>query len=373
MDYKSATDFLLYIFKNWKIISQFFKKKKFLNENPKFLIENYDDEVIIEKEIPYVLLHKFYNGDSKQTIEYCNKIKLRIERSKFHLENDGNNIIKTFQIAALKAFEERISEDGSVVRLSKIEMSNKDDSIEFIMQHAKYTDQVKSNLVLDWSDHKVSNITTLRDYLKVKYGNSLPPLDCNLLANTIGISCILYFKSGRQYIPYLPKRTKFKPNLNTDISNKTQLAVFDEGGIHVTASGALDFPLALSDPSKLNFYKLFTEDMLRELYEEVGIMESDIKEIVPLALTRELLRGGKPQIFYAGILNDGIREEELKLRRLNAIARAIKNKNEKIEVEKEALSIYNTEQLIKESTQHGLTLEALGNLFYSQEYINKMY
>lgn len=57
------------------------------------------------------------------------------------------------------------------------------------------------------------------------------------------------------------------------------------------------------------------QEVIRELHEETGLSESDIKsnpsfQIIPLAFTRELTRGGKPQFFFLIMMNK-ISEKEL--------------------------------------------------------------
>ncbi len=364
MSIKPTLDLLVYIFNNWKSIKTHFSKKEFLNEDISFLQEAYDKEITAGKEIPYSVISKFYTGNATETIENVQKIKLTMERVKFQLKVP-NNSIQSFQAKALEAFKNKMSNDGSIVRLSKLITNDKNEILELKMQHAKYSDQVKSNLTLDWNAHGIKGFTTLRSYLNDKYGNSLPPMSCGLLANTIGISCILYFKKSNQYIPYLPKRSKYKPLIH---STKKSLAIF-EGGIHVTASGALDFPQDYKQGENLSFCDFILEDMYREIYEEVGITKKYIQELVPLAFTRELLRAGKPQIFFAGILKESVNEEALIKLRKQSILRQKKNKREKIEIENKSLVIYDMDDLLKESSIHGLTIEAIGNLFFSQEYI----
>ena len=364
MSIKPTLDLLVYIFNNWKSIKTHFTKKEFLNEDVSFLQEVYDKEITAGKEIPYSIISRFYTGNVSETLDQVQKIKLTMERGKFQLKVP-NNTIQSFQAKAYEAFKNKMSNDGSIVRLSRLNINVNNEILELKMQHAKYSDQVKSNLTLDWAAHGIKGFSTLRNYLTDKYGNKLPPLSCGLLANTIGISCILYFKKGKHYVPYLPKRSKYKPLIH---STKKSLALF-EGGIHVTASGALDFPQDFKQGESLSFCEFILEDKYREIYEEVGITKKYIQELVPLAFTRELLRAGKPQIFFAGLLIDSVNEEELLKFRTQSILRQKKNKREKIEIENKSLVIYDMEDLLRESSIHGLTIEAIGNLFFSQEYI----
>lgn len=356
-------ELLEYIYENWKSIKIHFTKKEFLNEDISFLQQVYDQEITAGKEIPYTIISKFYTGNVSEALNQVQKIKLIMERGKFQLKSP-NISIQSFQTKALEAFKNKMSNDGSIVRLSRLSINHTNEILELKMQHAKYSDQVKSNLTLDWAAHGIKGFSTLRSYLTDKYGNKLPPISCGILANTIGISCILYFKKGNQYIPYLPKRSKFKPFIH---SAKKSLAIF-EGGIHVTASGALDYPQDFKQGETLSFCDFIQEDMYREIYEEVGITKKYIQELVPLAFTRELLRAGKPQIFFAGVLKDSVNEDALLKFRTQSILRQKKNKREKIEIENKSLAIYDLEDLLKESSIHGLTIEAIGNLFFSQEY-----
>jgi hypothetical protein len=99
----------------------------------------------------------------------------------------------------------------------------------------------------------------------------------------------------RQNKPYLPRRA---PNQS----------VFP-GGFHCTASGETVW----RDQGEL-----FESNICRELEEEVGLTRADLEWIRPLALCREFLRAGKPQIFFAA--QTFLPPEELALRRRRAIA-----------------------------------------------------
>ena len=195
MSIKPTLDLLVYIFNNWKSIKTHFTKKEFLNEDVSFLQEVYDKEITAGKEIPYSIISRFYTGNVSETLDQVQKIKLTMERGKFQLKVP-NNTIQSFQAKAYEAFKNKMSNDGSIVRLSRLNINVNNEILELKMQHAKYSDQVKSNLTLDWAAHGIKGFSTLRNYLTDKYGNKLPPLSCGLLANTIGISCILYFKAS---------------------------------------------------------------------------------------------------------------------------------------------------------------------------------
>ena len=67
------------------------------------------------------------------------------------------------------------------------------------------------------------------------------------------------------------------------------------------------------------FDGLFTANICRELAEEVGLSRADLDWIRPVALCREFLRGGKPQLFFAA--GTSLSERALRERRQAAIAR----------------------------------------------------
>src|SRR2546430_13651 len=65
------------------------------------------------------------------------------------------------------------------------------------------------------------------------------------------------------------------------------------GGYHCTASGETVWTGAH------DFEGLFTENICRELEEEVALARADLEWLRPVAFCREFLRAGKPQFFFA--------------------------------------------------------------------------
>ncbi len=157
------------------------------------------------------------------------------------------------------------------------------------VQPCPYSDGVKSNYAMDGPGE-------LRQTLYVQYGRRLPPLYDGRLSNGIGTAIVVFDRAGR---PYLPRRAPGQ-------------SVFP-GGYHCTASGE-----AVWREGSLEFDRLFTENICRELQEEVGITRADLEWIRPVAFCREFLRAGKPQFFFAArtLLGDS----ELRARRRAAIA-----------------------------------------------------
>src|SRR5262249_41039011 len=84
------------------------------------------------------------------------------------------------------------------------------------------------------------------------------------------------------------------------------------GGYHCTASGETVWTGAR------DFDGLFTANICRELAEEAGLAREDLDSIRPVAFCREVLRAGKPQIFFAA--STSLSPEALTERRRAAIA-----------------------------------------------------
>jgi len=210
---------------------------------------------------------------------------------------------------------------------------------------------------MDWVTNDLESIAqkTLRGYLVAKYQHKLPPLKHLTLANTIGISCIIFFYSKDQLTPYLPIRNKALLN-----KNQNELAVF-EGGFHCTASGVLEWK---NTDSSINY---FINEMQRELEEEVGLTKNDLKFLYPLSICREFLRGGKPQIFFIGLTL--LNEKEIISKRKEALKKI--TKEEKIEIKDEHLLIKNNIDLKELSKKYTLTMEAIANLYYCEKFINE--
>src|SRR6185437_12427918 len=161
----------------------------------------------------------------------------------------------------------------------------------------------------------------------------------------IGIAVIIFYKADDGgIIPYLPKR-----------ATKNQ-AVFHDG-YHCTASGE-----TMWHGPEETFDEIFTNDICRELQEEVGIERDDLVWIYPISLCREFLRGGKPQIFFFCFTR--LPPGEINRRRQTAILKQIRNGRQ--EVENEELIAANPYDLYEELEHYG-TIEAIVNMFFARK------
>ena len=197
---------------------------------------------------------------------------------------------------------------------------------------------------------------SLRGLLLAEYGRRLHPLSDKRLSNIVGIAIVVFCKTEQgEILPYLPRRAK--PGLVSETIGTTKKQAVYGGDYHCTASGATVWNDAAG-----SFSEVFTQDMCRELYEEVGLAEQDLAWIYPVAFCREFLRGGKPQLFFAGFTK--VPPQEINTRRRAAIQRQIARGRQ--EIEDDVLVVETPEQLYAHLWSHG-TIEAVANMTYAQD------
>ena len=323
----------------------------YLKYRAKKLCKNYPDEQAIAPPIPYKEEICWIRSTYEDTLAIAGAVRVETMRKPFVLYAD-TDVMRIFQVQALEHRQAKghIRRDDSVIRLQSY--SNNSGGAVLQIQKALYSDQVQSNLVMDWdADHalKKAGHKTLRTYLSGRHPRKLGPLAEPIMANTIGISVVLYYRtSAGAFHPYLPRRAKGQ-------------AVFDRG-FHCTASGAAKWSETGS-----TFKEIFEKGMYAELDQEVGIARHEIKNMVPLALCREFLRGGKPQIFFAGVTT--LEEPELTKKRKTALK--IQENLGVIEIEDNQLICSDTENLRKKLLSEPLTLEATANLYYAEKFIDQ--
>ena len=216
---------------------------------------------------------------------------------------------------------------------------------KFCIRKARYHDQHKSNMNMDFQGEVGQE--SIRMMLSRKYGSRLSPLGSRELADTVGVAVLLYYREGTELFPYFVPRSKSAP-------------VFP-GGWHCSASGAAQWP-ERTGTEEINS-DVFLNDLYNEIREEIGLFRSidekqkyvlqdkdykdhgfavdnlyaeDITYIWPVALCRELLRGGKPQMFYIGFTS--LNRDEL-IRRRRMASMIAKNQKRREEIDSRLLQL----------------------------------
>lgn len=196
--------------------------------------------------------------------------------------------------------KKRKTYDDFVLRVADlVEPSQMDDVRKLVLQRTTYFDAVKTNFTLDYplralkvrlTKHGANEFCKdLREF-EASYGNGggeykLKPFKDSVLANLIGVACILYLTEEQKVVISERKRDQ---------------AIFEDMP-GPSSSGTVKFPMTKHPVRRLkNILNYLEDEMLREIAEEINLPAARIDNLVPLAFCRELIRGGLPQFFFLG-------------------------------------------------------------------------
>src|SRR5262249_1291447 len=161
----------------------------------------------------------------------------------------------------------------ATIRLNRIDQHA--NGITFVVSKAHYFDYVGTNYSMDarLEDWRSS----LRD--SVHPGKRLEPLDQSLLANHIGLGALLFTADDFVVLP-----VRSKSNVNIWQSH-----------ISPSVSGATNYGRDINFFTEGQIFGWFAGEAAEELNVEWDHIETS--SFTLLGVTRELLRGGKPEMF----------------------------------------------------------------------------
>jgi hypothetical protein len=174
----------------------------------------------------------------------------------------------------------------------------------------------------------------------------------------MGLAVIVWYRTeDGDILPYLPMRAKANllDKALAKVGGTPEDSAVYPGGFHCTASGEAEWR-----PNAATFDQMFTADICKELYQEVGLSREDLDWIVPVAICREFLRGRKPQLFFAA--STKVATGGLGVRRRAAIQRQIDVGRE--EVLDDFLTLESPEQVYRDLAKYG-TIESFANMCYA--------
>lgn len=174
-------------------------------------------------------------------------------------------------------FHGRSYKNGLLLRLAKITQSS--DKLIIDVQPTYYETVCRTNLCLD--ARGANQTKTLRQL--VHNQGRLEPLSKSPLANPIGVNCILFTADGQLIMPLRSKQVVVRPN---------QLSPSFSGDFE-----AMDVRPEMGSLNSIH--------VIREGFEELGLMREHLSDdtIHFLGLARELVRGGKPDMFFEAHTN----------------------------------------------------------------------
>lgn len=181
--------------------------------------------------------------------------------------------------------------NGTLLRLADIK--HKNGKVEMVCEATKYETVCRTSLLLD--ARETPNSSSLREI--VHPDGKIGSLSGSRLANAIGVDCLLFTADHRLVMPMRSARVAVNPKrLSPSFSGDMEYTDVTKPGI-----------------------KLDSFHVLREGMEELNLNPEDVDRegIVFLGLARDLLRGGKPQMFFAA--RTTLTKEQLLKRHPNAI------------------------------------------------------
>lgn len=209
------------------------------------------------------------------------KVNLDFSHFVFKHKNVMHELPKKLKDLADKNIEEFLKKQrffvSEIIRVSDVTFDGKTFTIH--TQKTTYDKFIGTNgtmdLLLDTEN------TSLREK-EHPYG-ILPELRDSSLANTLGISIMVTTKDNYLILP-----------------RRSQKVTTDKGNYSPSASGVVDVidinnGKEFESDAERSFYDLSIE---REIEEELGIKKEELSNIEFLGMTRDLIKGGKPEIHF---------------------------------------------------------------------------
>lgn len=231
--------------------------------------------------------HSLYYHDQEKEVEFPFKEDINFIRhphTHITVKNIGHYTMPSdlaqLTAPALRAFlaKKPKTYDGPNLRLASLRKTSAQ-RYECRLERASYFPQICTNLSVDYRIEK-ERYPTLR-LLDMDEAQGLRPFEQSMLVNTLGTSAVVYYRIGGQVYFFMRLRK--------------QLGIYEN--MFGTTSGEVENPHEGGEPKEL--ISFVAEEMKREFAFETGLNPSKVvKRVLPLALTRDLIRGGKPQFFF---------------------------------------------------------------------------
>lgn len=187
--------------------------------------------------------------------------------------------------------------DHPIVRLAGFNRQGSDVQVD--LQEARYFESLVTNFSMDYRPDGDGD--SLRERLQTD-GYTLPSFDNELLANGIGVVCLLETSDGMLVVQERSANVSIRPNsLSASASGVVQpVDIFRQGG------------------TTLQNFALAAE---REAVEELGARPEKMRF---LGLVREFGRGGKPEFYFFGRLGQAAGELREKFKDANVTSSEVR-------------------------------------------------
>lgn len=181
--------------------------------------------------------------------------------------------------------------NGLTLSLKKITFDVKENKLVFNFYKSSYFKYLVTNVS---PNYKILGNVTIEDYLEPGTNKKLSRLEDSLAENHLGISCLVILND---------KEKKIKKIIVPKRGNRT--TVFKEQ-LSPSISGALNIHSCLDKdmiPNIKTFFDTEFDEEISRLFksnkdEDIGIKDNIINNLRLVGISRELLRIGKPEIFF---------------------------------------------------------------------------
>lgn len=297
--------------------NEFIRSSEFLN--PQYYPERYKRQV----------------GDKLLTLPYQEQIDF-VEKpyTKIEIINDPplHNMridLERITLENLNAFQKvtPVKDETELARLvyfrkvdkNKGKNNDKYDKYQFCLERTRYSAQARTNLTLDYpiKYEKRKKEITLR-HLDMDADKRLKPLEQSILANTLGVSAVIYYRNVDGVFIF----TKFR----------------EKQGVFSNILGTHSCVVSSPVNSEKDLIVHLKNQLRKNFQEEVGL-DTTIKTMEPLAFSLELIRGGKPQFFFIIEIKESNKFTDKAWREVEKTRHFVENIGADRDLEKKALSV----------------------------------
>lgn len=272
---------------------------------------------------PYVSLFEVNDDAQEMRIKEVLS-KCRVEKGSFEVGSFKTSTVRQkllqAQFLLLLAYWKRFKDNGLLTRFVIRQRDQR-----AVIQETTYLQQVISNMALFWPNSETewsgkSGLSqefkfaedgdfpqSTRDFLGPRWvtlhqlinsvgaSAKLPAQDTVYLANTLGVAAlVLYFNDDGQPVLLLEERNE-------------QAAIYTRG-FHMLISAALSWPTSASDHKTFDLWTFIENDIRARVLRSLEKIDPNARskfDIItsPMFLGREMMRGGKPQLFVVSVLS----------------------------------------------------------------------
>ncbi len=240
----------------------------------------------------YSEINIFYNSLHPNK-HYINKsdVKIEIEKTKIYIlpAEQYNNLFERANKVFISEKRHLGLEDRITIRINDVISEN--NKVLIKVQPTKYNIQVVTNMIMDLPHSDGKSWRQKADEL---YHGRFTPLSESPLANNLGIALLILTSENEVIIPLRSRKTAIWGNMwgcSSSFVPKWN-SMYEK----------------CRNRKSMTFSTFINSIVYEHVWWELGIEKSEI-QIKPLALCREALRGGKPQLFLIG--KTGLSKKEI--------------------------------------------------------------